>query len=69
MMINLPKVETITIEGKKYNVKDMSRSLQTEDWRAKWYDHHYAMQVNEIDFKEALEEQGGVSFAYGHRSS
>ena len=65
MIINLPKVETILTEGTKYSAKDMNRSFQTEDWRAKWYDHHYAKQVNEIDFKEALEEQGYVHLAYG----
>ena len=65
MMINLPKVETTIAEGKQYSAKDMNRSFQTEDWRAKWYDHHYARRVNEIDFREALEEQGGVYFAYG----
>ena len=66
MMINLPKVEMIQAEGKQYSAKDKNRSFQTEDWRAKWYDHHYALQVKGIDFKKVSEEQGNVYFAYGH---
>ena len=65
MMTNLPKVELIQTEGKKYNAREMNMSFQKEDWKAKWFDHYYAEQVNEIDFKEALEQQGDVHFAYG----
>ena len=65
LMINLPAVEVNKSDGKTYNVKDMNMSFQYEDWRAKWFDNQYANQVNEIDFKEALEQQGDVHFVYG----
>ena len=64
MIISLPKVEVKELEGKKHSVRDMSLSFQAEDWRAQWFDHHYARQVDEMDFKEALQEQGDVYFAY-----
>ena len=65
MMIHLPKVETIQAEEKKYSARDINRSFQTEDWRAKWFDQNYTKQVNDIDFKDALEQQGYVHFVYG----
>ena len=65
LMINLPKIEIIKPDSKTYSAKDMNMSFQNEDWRAKWFDHQYSEQVKEIDFKEALEQQGDVHFAYG----
>ena len=65
LMINLPKVEIMKPDSKSYSTKDMNMSFQYCDWRAKWFDHKYAEQVNGIDFKEALEQQGDVQYAYG----
>ena len=65
LMINLPKVESIKTDSKTYSTRDMNMSFQNEDWRAKWFDHKYVEQINGIDFKEAIETQGDVHFAYG----